>query len=152
MTQIAHPDSILIIDFGSQVTQLIARRLRELNVYCEIHPYQSLDDAALRALAPRAVILSGGPDSVTRPGSPRAPQAVFEMGVPVFGICYGQQVMMAQLGGSVEAGHHAEYGRAFVTPAPGHRDDGIFAGLFRDGQPMSVDVQMAAPAAKQEAR
>jgi len=125
---------LLIIDFGSQVTQLIARRLRELNVYCEIHPYQSLDDAALRALAPQAVILSGGPDSVTRPGSPRAPQAVFEMGVPVFGICYGQQVMMAQLGGSVEAGHHAEYGRAFVTPAPGHSGDGIFAGLFAAGR------------------
>ena len=125
---------LLIIDFGSQVTQLIARRLRELNVYCEIHPYQSLDDAALRTLAPQAVILSGGPDSVTRPGSPRAPQAVFEMGVPVFGICYGQQVMMAQLGGSVEAGHHAEYGRAFVTPAPGHSGDGIFAGLFAAGR------------------
>ncbi|KGJ15159.1 glutamine-hydrolyzing GMP synthase [Paracoccus sanguinis] len=125
---------LLIIDFGSQVTQLIARRLRELNVYCEIHPYQSLDDAALRALAPQAVILSGGPDSVTRPGSPRAPQGVFEMGVPVFGICYGQQVMMAQLGGSVEAGHHAEYGRAFVTPAPGHSGDGIFAGLFAAGR------------------
>ena len=125
---------VLIVDFGSQVTQLIARRLRELNVYCEIHPYQSLDDAALRALAPQAVILSGGPDSVTRPGSPRAPQAVFEMGVPVFGICYGQQVMMAQLGGSVEAGHHAEYGRAFVTPAPGHSGDGIFAGLFAAGR------------------
>ncbi|KGJ15790.1 glutamine-hydrolyzing GMP synthase [Paracoccus sanguinis] len=125
---------LLIIDFGSQVTQLIARRLRELNVYCEIHPYQSLDDAALRALTPQAVILSGGPDSVTRPGSPRAPQAVFEMGVPVFGICYGQQVMMAQLGGSVEAGHHAEYGRAFVTPAPGHSGDGIFAGLFAAGR------------------
>ena len=125
---------LLIIDFGSQVTQLIARRLRELNVYCEIHPYQSVDDAALRSLAPQAVILSGGPDSVTRPGSPRAPQAVFEMGVPVFGICYGQQVMMAQLGGLVEAGHHAEYGRAFVTPAPGHSGDGIFAGLFAAGR------------------
>ena len=125
---------LLIIDFGSQVTQLIARRLRELNVYCEIHPYQSLDDAALRALAPQAVILSGGPDSVTRPGSPRAPQAVFDLGVPVFGICYGQQTMMEQLGGRVEAGHHAEYGRAFVTPAPGHAGDGIFAGLFADGR------------------
>lgn len=125
---------LLIVDFGSQVTQLIARRLRELNIYCEIHPYQTLDDDVLRQLAPRAVILSGGPDSVTRPGSPRAPQALFDLGVPVLGICYGQQVMMEQLGGAVEAGHHAEYGRAFVTPAPGHRDDGIFAGLFRDGR------------------
>jgi len=125
-------DLLLIVDFGSQVTQLIARRLRELNVYCEIHPYQSVTADTLAALAPRAVILSGGPDSVTRPGSPRAPQALFDMGVPVFGICYGQQVMMAQLGGRVEAGHHAEYGRAFVSPADGHGRDGIFAGLFTE--------------------
>lgn len=125
---------LLIIDFGSQVTQLIARRLRELGIFCEIRPYQSISDADLRADPPQAVILSGGPDSVTRPGSPRAPQAVFELGVPVFGICYGQQTMMEQLGGRVEAGHHAEYGRAFVTPAPGHAGDGIFAGLFSDGR------------------
>ncbi|MFN3526308.1 MAG: glutamine-hydrolyzing GMP synthase [Paracoccus sp. (in: a-proteobacteria)] len=121
---------LLIIDFGSQVTQLIARRLRELNVYCEIHPFNLLTDDMLRQMAPRAIILSGGPASVTTTGSPRAPQAVFEMGVPVFGICYGQQVMMEQLGGAVEAGHHAEYGRAFIAPAPGHKGDGIFAGLF----------------------
>ncbi len=125
---------LLIIDFGSQVTQLIARRLRELKVYCEIHPYQKVTDASLAAFAPRAVILSGGPDSVTRDGSPRAPDSLWTMGVPVFGICYGQQTMMAQLGGAVEAGHHAEYGRAFVTPAEGHRDDGIFAGLFAEGR------------------
>ncbi|WP_136652461.1 glutamine-hydrolyzing GMP synthase [Paracoccus aeridis] len=125
---------LLIIDFGSQVTQLIARRLRELGIFCEIRPYQSVTDADLRADPPQAVILSGGPDSVTRPGSPRAPQAVFELGVPVLGICYGQQTMMEQLGGRVEAGHHAEYGRAFVTPAPGHAGDGIFAGLFTDGR------------------
>ena len=125
---------LLIIDFGSQVTQLIARRLRELGIFCEIRPYQSISDADLRADPPQAVILSGGPDSVTRPGSPRAPQAVFDLGVPVFGICYGQQTMMEQLGGRVEAGHHAEYGRAFVTPAPGHANDGIFAGLFADGR------------------
>lgn len=125
---------LLIIDFGSQVTQLIARRLRELGIFCEIRPYQSITDADLRADPPQAVILSGGPDSVTRPGSPRAPQAVFELGVPVLGICYGQQTMMEQLGGRVEAGHHAEYGRAFVTPAPGHAGDGIFAGLFTDGR------------------
>ncbi|MCZ0963289.1 glutamine-hydrolyzing GMP synthase [Paracoccus benzoatiresistens] len=125
---------LLIIDFGSQVTQLIARRLRELNVYCEIHPYNLLTDDILRGLAPKAVILSGGPDSVTREGSPRAPQAVFDLGVPVFGICYGQQVMMEQLGGRVEAGHHAEYGRAFIAPAEGHKGDGIFAGLFDTGR------------------
>ena len=133
MSQTAH-DRLLIIDFGSQVTQLIARRCRELNVYCEIHPYQKVTDASLRALAPRAVILSGGPDSVTRPESPRAPAALFDMGIPILGICYGQQVMMTQLGGSVESGHHAEFGRAFVSRAQAHRDDGIFAGLFADGR------------------
>lgn len=125
---------LLIIDFGSQVTQLIARRLRELNVFCEIRPYQAVTDAELRADPPQAVILSGGPDSVTREGSPRAPQALFDLGIPVFGICYGQQAMMQQLGGRVEAGHHAEYGRAFIAPAPGHTGDGIFAGLFADGR------------------
>jgi len=110
-------DRLLIIDFGSQVTQLIARRLRELNVYCEIHPYNRVDDGFLAAFAPRAVILSGGPDSVTRDGSPRAPDALWSLGVPVLGICYGQQTMMQQLGGRVETGHGtAEFGRAFVTP------------------------------------
>lgn len=127
-------DRLLIIDFGSQVTQLIARRLRELNVYCEIHPYQNVTEATIREIAPRAVILSGGPDSVTREGSPRAPQALFEMGLPIFGICYGQQVMMTQLGGNVESGHHAEFGRAYVKPAEGHKGDGIFAGLFETGR------------------
>ncbi len=110
---------LLIIDFGSQVTQLIARRLRELKVYCEIHPYNRVDDAFLADFAPQAVILSGGPDSVTRAGSPRAPEALWTFGVPVLGICYGQQTMMQQLGGLVESGHGtAEFGRAFVTPAP----------------------------------
>ncbi|MDO5656889.1 MAG: glutamine-hydrolyzing GMP synthase [Paracoccus sp. (in: a-proteobacteria)] len=131
MTQHQH---LLIVDFGSQVTQLIARRLRELNIYCEIRPYQALDDAALRDFAPQAVILSGGPDSVTREGSPRAPDALWSLGVPVLGICYGQQVMMAQLGGRVESGHHAEFGRAFVSPAEGHKGDGIFTGLFATGR------------------
>ena len=125
---------LLIVDFGSQVTQLIARRLRELNIYCEIHPFHSVTEAFLADFAPRAAILSGGPASVTDPASPRVPQALFDMGIPVLGICYGQQVMMLQLGGSVEGGHHAEFGRAFVSPAPGHRDDGIFAGLFADGR------------------
>ena len=109
---------LLIIDFGSQVTQLIARRLRELNVYCEIHPFQKVTDAFLRDFAPQAVILSGGPDSVTREGSPRAPESLWSFGVPVLGICYGQQTMMHQLGGKVESGHGtAEFGRAFVTPS-----------------------------------
>ena len=111
-------ERLLIIDFGSQVTQLIARRLRELSVYCEIHPYQSVDDAFLRAFAPKAVILSGGPDSVTREGSPRAPQSLFEMDLPVLGICYGQQTMMTQLGGKVVSGEGtAEFGRAYVKPS-----------------------------------
>ena len=137
---------LLIIDFGSQVTQLIARRLRELNVFCEIRPYQAVTDAELRADPPQAVILSGGPDSVTREGSPRAPQALFNLGLPVFGICYGQQVMMQQLGGRVEAGHHAEYGRAFVTPAPGHAGDGIFAGLTPPDEVAIRAQLMAQPA------
>ncbi len=115
---------LLIIDFGSQVTQLIARRLRELNVYCEIHPFQNVTDAFLQDFGPKAVILSGGPASVVHDGSPRPPATVFSLGVPVLGICYGQQVMMQMLGGRVEGGKisggggTAEFGRAYVTPAP----------------------------------
>ncbi|SLN10458.1 GMP synthase [glutamine-hydrolyzing] [Roseovarius gaetbuli] len=116
MSQISH-DRLLIIDFGSQVTQLIARRLRELNVYCEIHPYQNVTDAFLTEFAPKAVILSGGPCSVIDEGSPRPPASVFDLGVPILGICYGQQVMMHMLGGKVERGDGtAEFGRAYVTP------------------------------------
>jgi GMP synthase (glutamine-hydrolysing) len=112
-------DRLLIIDFGSQVTQLIARRLRELSVYCEIHPYQAVTDAFLTDFAPKAVILSGGPCSVIDDGSPRPPETVFTLGVPVLGICYGQQVMMQMLGGLVERGAGtAEFGRAYVTPQP----------------------------------
>ena len=123
---------LLIIDFGSQVTQLIARRLRELNVYCEIHPYQKVTDAFLRDFAPLAVILSGGPDSVTRAGSPRAPESLWTFGVPVLGICYGQQTMMQQLGGQVDSGHGtAEFGRAFVTPSADRLS--ILDGWFADG-------------------
>jgi GMP synthase (glutamine-hydrolysing) len=108
---------LLIIDFGSQVTQLIARRLRELNVYCEIHPFNRVDDAFLKDFAPKAVIFSGGPASVFADGAPMPPAGVFDMGVPILGICYGQQVMMHLLGGHVERGHGtAEFGRAYVTP------------------------------------
>ncbi|OOY28497.1 glutamine-hydrolyzing GMP synthase [Thioclava sp. L04-15] len=123
---------LLIIDFGSQVTQLIARRLRELNVYCEIHPYQNVTDAFLKEFAPKAIIFSGGPDSVTREGSPRPPQSAYEMGVPILGICYGQQVMMQDLGGLVEAGqsHTAEFGRAYVTPTETRID--LLNGWFMD--------------------
>ena len=117
MIQHTH-DRLLIIDFGSQVTQLIARRLRELNVYCEIHPFNAVDDAFLKSFAPKAVILSGGPASVIDENSPRPPATVFEMDVPILGICYGQQVMMEMLGGKVETGHGTkEFGRAHVTPA-----------------------------------
>jgi GMP synthase (glutamine-hydrolysing) len=114
-------ERLLIIDFGSQVTQLIARRLRELNVYCEIHPYQNVTPDFLVDFAPKAVIFSGGPDSVTRDGSPRPPMEVYTLNVPILGICYGQQVMMQQLGGLVEGGKisggggTAEFGRAYVT-------------------------------------
>jgi GMP synthase (glutamine-hydrolysing) A subunit len=102
---------VLIVDFGSQVTQLIARRVREAGVYCEIAPFQSAEKA-FAELKPKAIILSGGPCSVTDEGSPRAPQAIFEAGIPVLGICYGEQTMAEQLGGKVEAGHHREFGRA----------------------------------------
>ncbi len=124
-------DRLLIIDFGSQVTQLIARRLRELNVYCEIHPYQNVDDAFLADFAPKAIIFSGGPDSVTRAGSPRPPASAFSLGVPILGICYGQQVMMQDLGGLVESGDGtAEFGRAKVTPAGALP---LLDGWFADG-------------------
>ncbi len=127
-------DSILIIDFGSQVTQLIARRVREGGVYCEIHPYQKAEEAFAR-LKPRAVILSGGPDSVTRAGSPRAPQAVFTAGVPILAICYGQQTTAVQLGGSVEAGHAAEFGRAAVVI---REESALFEGLWEVGKSYPV--------------
>ncbi len=108
-------EGVLIVDFGSQVTQLIARRLREAGVYCEIVPFQKVDGPRLEAFAPKAVILSGGPASVTEPESPRAAAEIFALGVPVLGICYGQQIMVAQLGGGVEGGHHREFGRAALT-------------------------------------
>jgi GMP synthase (glutamine-hydrolysing) len=133
MTQNTPHERLLIIDFGSQVTQLIARRLRELSVYCEIHPYQNVTDSFLADFAPKAVILSGGPDSVTREGSPRPPASVFEMGVPILGICYGQQVMMHMLGGRVDTGHGtAEFGRAFVTPAETRLK--LLEGWFAEGK------------------
>ncbi len=116
MTDTSHA-RLLIIDFGSQVTQLIARRLRELNVYCEIHPFNRVDAAFLADFAPKAIILSGGPASVIDESAPRPPAEVFTAGVPVLGICYGQQVMTQMLGGKVESGHGtAEFGRAYVTP------------------------------------
>jgi GMP synthase (glutamine-hydrolysing) len=129
MTHDRTHDSILIIDFGSQVTQLIARRIREAGVYCEIHPYQSAGEAFAK-LKPKGVILSGGPASVTEEGSPRAPGAVFEAGIPILAICYGQQTLCLQLGGKVEGGHAREFGRADVAieaPSP------LFEGVWEVG-------------------
>ncbi|HTN39559.1 MAG TPA: glutamine-hydrolyzing GMP synthase, partial [Asticcacaulis sp.] len=108
-----HHETLLIIDFGSQVTQLIARRVRECGVYCEIHPFTKAADK-IDSLRPKAVILSGSPHSVIDEG-PRIDARLFEMGVPVFGICYGEQLMCELLGGKVEAGHDREFGRAEIT-------------------------------------
>ena len=113
-----HQDKILILDFGSQVTQLIARRVRELGVYCELHPFDMAEDA-IRAFGAKGVILSGGPESTLDAGSPRAPQCVFELGVPVLGICYGMQTMAVQLGGAVSPGSVKEFGYAELR-ARGH--------------------------------
>lgn len=113
-----HAQRILILDFGSQYTQLIARRVREAGVYCEIHSYD-IEPDEVQAFKPNGVILSGGPESVKQAPHIRAPQAVFELGVPLLGICYGMQTMAAQLGGAVDASHHREYGYAQVR-ARGH--------------------------------
>ncbi|MDO9417813.1 glutamine-hydrolyzing GMP synthase [Pararhizobium sp.] len=125
----AHPDTVLIIDFGSQVTQLIARRVRETGVYCEIVPFQSADEGFHR-LKPKAIILSGSPASTLDIGSPRAPQIVFDSGLPVLGICYGQQTICEQLGGKVEAGHHREFGRAFIEI---EKDCDLYDGIWTVG-------------------
>ena len=127
-------DKVLIVDFGSQVTQLIARRVREEKVYCEIVPYQKAE-AAFLAMRPKAVILSGGPASVLDKGAPLAPQAIYEAGVPVLGICYGEQAMAEQLGGKVEGGHHREFGRAEVEVAA---DSPLFEGVWRKGEKYPV--------------
>ena len=117
MTNI-HSEKILILDFGSQYTQLIARRVREANVYSEIHPFDMSSDD-IQAFNPRAIILSGGPESVTIENDIKAPEIVFQMDVPVLGICYGMQTMAAQLGGKVESSPIREFGYARVR-ARGH--------------------------------
>ncbi|MGH8296555.1 MAG: glutamine-hydrolyzing GMP synthase, partial [Steroidobacteraceae bacterium] len=109
-----HAHRVLILDFGAQYTQLIARRVRELGVYSEIHPWD-VTDAEVRAFQPRGVILSGGPESVTGTNPPKAPEAVFALGVPVLGICYGMQTMAQQLGGRVVASTEREFGYAEVA-------------------------------------
>lgn len=129
-----HPDTILIIDFGSQVTQLIARRVREAGVYSEIVPFQSAAEAFKR-IKPKAVILSGSPHSTVDIGSPRAPQEIFEAGIPVLGICYGEQTMCAQLGGKVEAGHEREFGRADLEV---EEDSNLFKGVWEKGKHYQV--------------
>jgi GMP synthase (glutamine-hydrolysing) len=128
--RLAGHDKILIVDFGSQVTQLIARRVREEKVYCEIVPFQKADEA-FKALRPKGVILSGGPSSVLDQGAPLAPAAIYDAGVPVLGICYGEQAMAAQLGGVVEGGHHREFGRAEVLVT---EDTPLFEGVWRKGE------------------
>ncbi|MGF7150662.1 GMP synthase (glutamine-hydrolyzing) [Sphingomonas zeicaulis] len=128
-------DSILIVDFGSQVTQLIARRVREAGVYSEIAPF-SQAEAAFARMKPRGIILSGGPASVTEEGSPRAPQALFEAGLPILGICYGQQVMCEQLGGKVVGGMgEGEFGRAFLRV---DNRSALFDGLWAEGEQHQV--------------
>ncbi|HEV7246465.1 MAG TPA: glutamine-hydrolyzing GMP synthase [Shinella sp.] len=134
MTQTAHPDSVLIIDFGSQVTQLIGRRVREAGVYCEIIPFQSAEEAFHR-MQPKAIIFSGGPASVLDHGSPRAPQIAFDSGLPILGICYGQQTLATQLGGTVEGGHAREFGRADVEIL---KSSPLFDGFWEVGQKYPV--------------
>ena len=127
-------DTILIVDFGSQVTQLIARRVREEGVYSEIVPFHAAADA-FRKTRPKGVILSGGPESVAAEASPRAPQEIFAAGVPVLGICYGEQAMAAQLGGEVEGGHSGEYGRAELEVLAECR---LFHGVWHPGERYTV--------------
>lgn len=129
-----HPDSILIVDFGSQVTQLIARRVREAGVYCEIAPFQ-LADKAFDRMQPKAVILSGGPASTSEIDSPRAPDIVFDSGVPVLGICYGQMAMCVQTGGKAEGSEHREFGRAFVEVK---KASPLFEGIWEVGSSHQV--------------
>jgi GMP synthase (glutamine-hydrolysing) len=131
---VQHLESILIVDFGSQVTQLIARRVREAGVYCEIAPFNSADEAFQR-LNPKGVILSGGPSSVTWEDSPRAPQHVFDAGLPVLGICYGQQTMAEQLGGRVAPSDNREFGRAFIDIID---QSALFDGLWNVGETHQV--------------
>ncbi|MFY9600772.1 MAG: glutamine-hydrolyzing GMP synthase [Pseudolabrys sp.] len=127
-------DKVLIVDFGSQVTQLIARRVREEKVYSEIVPYQRAE-AAFREMKPKAVILSGGPASVLDKDAPLAPKSIYEAGVPVLGICYGEQAMAHQLGGKVEGGHHREFGRAEVTVT---EDTPLFEDVWRKNEKYPV--------------
>jgi GMP synthase (glutamine-hydrolysing) len=140
-------DRVLIVDFGSQVTQLIARRVRETGVYCEIHPFNKVTESSIESFGPQGVILSGGPASVHHTDTPRAPDCLFDMGLPVLGICYGEQTMCAQLGAAVEPSNEREFGRAFVEVT---EDCALFDGVWSPGQKHQVwmshgDKIMSAP-------
>jgi GMP synthase (glutamine-hydrolysing) len=127
-------DTVLILDFGSQVTQLIARRVRENGVYCEIHPFNKAEQA-IASLNPRAIILSGGPASVTALDGPKAPDSIFDLSIPILGICYGQQTMCTQLGGTVEPSDEKEFGRAELEITS---DCALFEGLWQVGERQQV--------------
>jgi len=140
-------DRVLIVDFGSQVTQLIARRVRETGVYCEIHPFNKVTETSIESFGPQGVILSGGPASVHHTDTPRAPDCLFDMDLPVLGICYGEQTMCAQLGAAVEPSNEREFGRAFVEVT---EDCALFDGVWSAGQKHQVwmshgDKIMSAP-------
>ncbi|KAB2848689.1 MAG: glutamine-hydrolyzing GMP synthase, partial [Sphingopyxis terrae] len=138
MTDI-HSDKILILDFGAQYTQLIARRIREIGVYCEIWAWDH-DPADIAKFNPKGIILSGGPESTTEAGSPRAPQQVYDSGLPLLGICYGMQTMAMQLGGLVEGGHHREFGYAEVEVLG---DDKLLGALTDHAGRSGLDVWMS---------
>src|SRR5215469_9069418 len=138
MTDI-HSDKILILDFGAQYTQLIARRVREIGVYCEIWAWDH-DPAEIAAFGAKGIILSGGPESTTLPGAPKAPQQVFDSGLPILGICYGMQTMAAQLGGATEAADQREFGYAEVDVIA---KDSLLAGLSDHAGQARLDVWMS---------
>ena len=127
-------DRVLILDFGSQYTQLIARRVRESGVYSEIRPFD-IGEAAIREFGAQAIILSGGPASVAAEGTPAAPPLVFGLGVPVLGICYGEQTMVDRLGGAVESSDHREFGRATLRVEAG---SALFDGVWQPGETHQV--------------
>ena len=142
MSQDIHSDRILILDFGSQYTQLIARRVREIGVYCELHPFD-MDDDSIRAFKPKAIILSGGPESVTGESAPKASAVVFELNVPVLGICYGMQTMAEQMGGEVSTSHLREFGYARVDLTG---EVQLFEGIddhVGEGGQLALDVWMS---------
>ncbi|MCV6611301.1 MAG: glutamine-hydrolyzing GMP synthase [Amphritea sp.] len=143
MSQDIHAQRILILDFGSQYTQLIARRIREIGVYCEIHPWD-MDEAAIREYNARGIILAGGPESVTELDSPRAPEVVFDLGIPLLGICYGMQTMAEQLGGSVVTSDKREFGYAKVRleDSPSRLLEGIEDHIANNGS-LLLDVWMS---------